>query len=354
MSRPPKQEQEPASSEVIEVAPGVLRMQLPIMFPGLAHVNCYALEDKDGFAIVDPGMPGPDSYKALKTRLRSAGSAMRHVHTVVITHSHPDHFGGAGRVARDAGAKIVTSKQFRTWWDPDEPDTDIDAETVGDSTSDDADSPRRPFPFAGPTPWGGAPPEPPKAFQSRRGRRRARRWFLTPTPTDRLDDADVTRLAGRDWVAIHTPGHTADHLCLLDRENGVLLAGDHVLPTITPHISGLGGGPDPLADFFVSLDRVAALPDVTNVLPAHGHPFTDLAGRVDHIKRHHDERLAKLRDASDRLGEASVQDYMRELFRERSWGTMAESETYAHLEHLRIDGRAESRGEGGRLLYSIG
>ena len=50
-----KQEQEPASEEVTEVADGVLRMQLPISLPGLGHVNCYALVDGDGVALVDPG-----------------------------------------------------------------------------------------------------------------------------------------------------------------------------------------------------------------------------------------------------------------------------------------------------------
>ncbi|NIR35531.1 MAG: hypothetical protein GWN79_03995, partial [Actinobacteria bacterium] len=47
-----KQEQEPAAVEVVEVAPGVVRLQLPITMPGLGHVNCYALEDERGFALV--------------------------------------------------------------------------------------------------------------------------------------------------------------------------------------------------------------------------------------------------------------------------------------------------------------
>ena len=42
---------------------------------------------------------------------------------------------------------------------------------------------------------------------------------------------------------------------------------------------------------------------------------------------------------------------MRALFRERSWGHMAESETFAHLEHLRLLGQAERREAGGYLLY---
>ena len=54
-TRPPRQEQEPASEEVTEVAPGVLRMQLPIWMPGLGHVNMYGLVDDRGLTVVDPG-----------------------------------------------------------------------------------------------------------------------------------------------------------------------------------------------------------------------------------------------------------------------------------------------------------
>ena len=50
----------------------------------------------------------------------------------------------------------------------------------------------------------------------------------TPRPTRRVEDGDVVRLAGREWMSLHTPGHTPDHLCLYDREHGVVLSGDHV------------------------------------------------------------------------------------------------------------------------------
>ena len=59
---------------------------------------------------------------------------------------------------------------------------------------------------------------------------------------------------------------------------------------------------DPLALFIESLDRVADLDGVTIVLPAHGHPFTDLPGRVDEIKEHHDERLEQIHELSARAG----------------------------------------------------
>src|SRR3954452_6061550 len=101
-TRPPKQEQEPASTEVTEVAPNILRLQLPISMPGLGHVNTYALEDDDGFTLIDPGLPGEESWKALRARMVTAGIPMNRVLHVIVTHSHPDHFGVAGMRAEQS------------------------------------------------------------------------------------------------------------------------------------------------------------------------------------------------------------------------------------------------------------
>ena len=101
MARPRRQEQEPAREEVTEVAPDVLRMQLPIRMPGLGHVNMYALIDRDGAAVVDPGLPGAATWRTIQQRLGQADLRVRDVHTVVVTHSHPDHFGGAARLANN-------------------------------------------------------------------------------------------------------------------------------------------------------------------------------------------------------------------------------------------------------------
>ena len=162
-----------------------------------------------------------------------------------------------------------------------------------------------------------------------------------------------SELGRREWVALHTPGHTPDHLCLYDPAGGVVLSGDHVLPTITPHISGIDAGPDPLSAFFSSLEKVGELDDVNTVLPAHGHPFEDLRARVKDIERHHEERLARLREANGELGAATVEQLSQRLFRQRSWGPMAESETYAHLEHLRLSGQATRESRDGVLRYSV-
>jgi glyoxylase-like metal-dependent hydrolase (beta-lactamase superfamily II) len=349
--RPRRQEQEPAGTEVTEVAPGILRTQLPVFLPGLGHVNCYLLQDDRGVALVDPGLPGPQSWRALVDRLQKAGYRPKDVHTVVVTHSHPDHFGGAGRFREKYGSDVLTHRSFKTWFDP-------ATEEAGERDVDDQPPP---MPFGRALPW-----RTDQTLQPPRGRRLryqvmrtvASSFMRAPSPTQRVDDADVVTLAGREWVSLHTPGHTADHLCLYDPVEGVVLSGDHVLPTITPHISGLiavsgESGGDPLNEFFLSLEKVARLEGVRQVLPAHGHPFDDLAGRAKAIRQHHEERLDTLRAAAGELGEASVEQLMQRLFKQRSWGQMAESETYAHLEHLRVTGEAASRFSDGLLRYHL-
>lgn len=339
---PAKQEQEDASAEVTEVAPGVLRFQLPIAFQGLGHVNAYAMEDSRGVAIVDPGLPGAASWRALEHRLAGAGMPLARVHTVVVTHSHPDHYGGAAQLAKESGAEVVAHADFQAWWER--------PHSHGEVDGDEDASPSRPWEL--PTPWGGQAYRPPlrRRLAARLPGNMGRAGWTPPEPSRRVEGGDVLDLGRRAWVVVHTPGHTLDHLCLHDPAGGVLLSGDHVLPTITPHISGLGTGADPLAAYLDSLDQVAALDDVSVVLPAHGQPFPDLPGRVAAIRAHHDERLATLRDASKTIGWASVADLSKQLFRQRSWGPMAESETYAHLEHLRLAGQAERRGEEGTAL----
>jgi glyoxylase-like metal-dependent hydrolase (beta-lactamase superfamily II) len=344
-----RQEAEPATDEVSEVAPGILRFQLPIDMPGLGHVNTYALVDDEGVALVDPGVPGEASWKALLVRLKAAGVPLARVHTAIITHSHFDHFGGAAQLAEEAHAGVLAHAAFSTWAG------DIEC---NDPTHDHGDPAlREPKTWTGTTPWGtkqhGPTREELEEFRTKT-RASGRLAFEPPHVTRRVKHGDVVQLAGRDWFVHHTPGHTVDHVCFHDPTEGVLLSGDHVLPTITPHIGGDTKG-DPLEDFFASLQAVGRIEGVQTVLPAHGHPFDDLPGRVKSIHEHHLERLETLRSVGHDLdGWASVVEYSHHLFRERSWGQMAESETWAHLEHLALTGRAESRwGQDGLLEYRV-
>jgi glyoxylase-like metal-dependent hydrolase (beta-lactamase superfamily II) len=379
--KPKRQEQEDAKEEISEVAKDILRMQLPIDIPGLGHVNMYALIDDDGAALIDPGLPGPSTWAAIRHRLRQAGLEPRHIHTVFITHSHPDHFGGAVQIAKESGAKIVAHRAFH-FGGPSKKKihTGEHAHTHGshdhhsEASVDDlsihmellerdrrrAQNPLRNIfgalkRISTPAPWKG-PAERAEIKQLLRWLKFATigRSRFFPKVTHHVEHGDMLRLAHREWFVQHTPGHTADHICLHDPATGAFLLGDHVLPSITPHIGGVSYLPDPLKSFFYSLDRVGEISDVDLALPAHGHPFKDLKGRAHAIKDHHHDRLEEIRTIAKDVGRADVNTFMKRLFRERSWGEMAESETYAHLEHLRLEGQAEAhRNDAGRLVYDI-
>ena len=375
--RPRKQEQLPASTDITEVGPGVLRLQVPIFFTGLGHVNSYALIDKRGAAIVDAGMPGRSTWLALTSRLKSAGLSVRDVHTVIVTHSHPDHFGAAGRLAHEAGAELVTEQRFHTWLGPkshtnghgadacddiiagaldtgDEAATSATAPTSATSATSEDDDTGYFSSSMRTTPWGGSPiPHLQRTIWFMRlARLHLLPWMRPPVPTKRVAGGDHLRLAGRDWEVLHTPGHTGDHMCLFDPEARLLISGDHVLPTITPHVPGMSPLADPLGQYMRSLASMRHL-DVTKVLPAHGNPFADLPGRIDEIVEHHEGRLAELRALVAAQGPMTVVDLSKELFRRPVWGMMAESETYAHLEYLRLQGELERFDLNGQAAYRL-
>jgi len=321
--------------------------------PGLGHVNCYLLEDGRGVAVVDPGLPGEESWAAFVDRLERAGYRVDDVHTIVVTHSHPDHYGGAARIRYETGADVITHETFRSIWAADDLGAEEDSSTLEVNLPDDRAAALERY-FSRPSPWGGTRAGPPPEFleRMRKAGESTGGTFAIPGPTIPLTDGQTVELARREWVAMHTPGHTYDHLCLFDPEHGVVLTGDHVLPSITPHISGLTPQTDPLAEFFASLGRMEELDGVSIALPAHGHPFTDLGSRARHIIEHHEDRLDIVRGAWPNLPGGTVPDFMRVLFRERSWGDMAESETYAHLEHLRELGELTRADTDGIARYS--
>ncbi|HUR78769.1 MAG TPA: MBL fold metallo-hydrolase [Acidimicrobiales bacterium] len=350
-----KSEQAPASEEILDLGNGVIRMQLPIAMPGLRHVNMYGLLDDRGLAIIDVGVPGPMTWKAVQKRLKDAGFKVTDVHTVLVTHSHPDHFGCAGRLVTEANAQLVTHNNFRLFWN------DKHGQTCNHGDTDMAhdESLTEGNPFTEPNPWDGQSHQmgPPRGRRLMYRLMRSRMFFANykvPDPARRVRNGDVIRLAGRDMFAVHTPGHTLDHLCIHDPEAGQVFTGDHVLPHITPYISGLAGGTNPLLDYFASLERTAALPDVTRALPAHGIVIDEPQTRCREIIEHHEERFNRLRKGSLELGKAaSVRELSQFLFHPDKIGPMADGECYAHLEYLRLAGRADVRTEHETKLYEV-
>ncbi|MFG1858305.1 MBL fold metallo-hydrolase [Actinomadura geliboluensis] len=106
-----------------------------------------------------------------------------------------------------------------------------------------------------------------------------------------LDDGERVGLTARDLDVFATPGHTRGHIVLRDAAAGLLFAGDHILPHITPSI-GLETEPErkPLRSYLESLRLVRDMPD-TLLLPAHGPVKPSAHTRIDELLEHHAERL---------------------------------------------------------------
>ena len=155
-------------------------------------------------------------------------------------------------------------------------------------------------------------------------------------------------VGGRSLRAVHTPGHTRGHLVFADLAGGLLFAGDHVLPHITPSI-GFEAAPaeSPLADYLRSLAAVRAMPDL-RLLPAHGPVTESVHARVDELLTHHEDLLAASQAAVE-AGAATPYEAARALGwtrRNRSFADLdvgnrmlAVCETAAHLLVLEAQGR---------------
>ncbi len=113
---------------------------------------------------------------------------------------------------------------------------------------------------------------------------------------DGLPPGSVIAEGGSELEVIATPGHSADSVSLLLREDRAVLTGDTVLGRGTTVI-----GPDgSLRDYLASLGRLRALADraeIAVLLPGHGPLLPDPAGTLDYYRAHREERLAEIRAA---------------------------------------------------------
>lgn len=314
----------PEAGQVLPVAPGIwwLRMPLPI---SLDHINLWLLEEPGGFALVDTGMAttiARDIWEALfKTML-----ADRPLTRILLTHLHPDHAGLAAWLQRRFAVPVWTSAE-----------TLAQLRVLLGETTPQMLATRVAF-FAR---HGVEPIEEITASLGSRGYQDSVDGL--PQAGRLMLDNDVTPIGARSWHWMDTGGHAHGHLCLhAAQPQSVLIAGDQVLPTISPNVglTPLTPDPNPLATYLRSLERLSALDPATLVLPSHGRPFYGLATRALEIRQHHERHIAKLFEAC-RTPLTAFQ-CLPFLYRRQQRGFhlfLAMGEALAHLEYLACSGQ---------------
>ncbi|HVW68435.1 MAG TPA: MBL fold metallo-hydrolase [Steroidobacteraceae bacterium] len=318
----------PAPGEWLEVAPGVhwLRMHLPL---ALDHINLWALEDGDGWTLVDTGMQTADIAAAWRTLLpRLVGD--RPVKRVICTHMHPDHIGMAGWLTRKFDCPLwITRLEYLTC-----------RVLVADMAREAPPDAIRFYRASG---WDEAALEDYKARFGGFGKH----VYPLPDSYRRVVDGEELLIGGRPWRAVVGSGHSPEHLSLHCPQARLLISGDQVLPRITSNVSVFPTEPeaDPLSDWLQSLASIKArVPDDVLVLPAHNLPFTGLWLRLDQLIQGHERALARLVEALAEPKRAI--DVFGLLFRRQVGGDllpMASGESLAHLNCLIRRGRIVRR-----------
>src|SRR5262249_1792121 len=131
-------------------------------------------------------------------------------------------------------------------------------------------------------------------------------------PDDWLRAGMVVEVGSRSLHVIETPGHTLGHVVFHDTDAGLLFAGDHVLPHITPSIGFEAAPPHRPLPLSLSSLRLVAAPADPRLVPAHGPVLPSTHRRTAELVAHHDRRLAQTEQAV-RAGHATGYEVARAL-----------------------------------------
>jgi glyoxylase-like metal-dependent hydrolase (beta-lactamase superfamily II) len=304
-----------------EIIEGIFELRLPIPFEdGL--VNVFLFIDGDDIDLLDCGMNSGESLELIRSSITSLGG--KRLRRLVVTHIHPDHYGAAGILAGPDGADLYLHRLEVPLVNP----RYVGLEHLVLEV--------RKYLLVN-----GVPADEADVLSNSQ---RALSQVVAPAePAVQLDGAETLTMGRMELRVEWTPGHSPGHICLYSAASGLLFAGDHMLPDLSPNI-GLHpqSTPDPLHEYLEGLTRLAAYAPRL-ILPAHGRPFTDAAGRVQVLAVHHRKRMDRVMGILTD-GELTGWQVALELWgpREQLYEKrLALQEGLAHLQALAVEGKLE-------------
>jgi glyoxylase-like metal-dependent hydrolase (beta-lactamase superfamily II) len=279
----------------VAILKNVLRLTAPN--PGVMTgpgTNSYLVGDAHtGFIVIDPGPADADHLQRLWQAARHTDGRGGNIRMIVCTHSHPDHSPGA----KPLQALCTSESPFPAIMGLPSAATARAASTfTPDTVLQDGE-------------------------------------VLRLTVPNQGDDAQVSTHSLR---AVHTPGHAANHVCLLLEEDGLLFSGDHILNGSTTVIDPPDGH---MGDYLHSLDVLHAQCsqlDVEYILPAHGHVIPNALGAITHLKAHRLQREAKIAAVMQTNPQGTLDQWLPLAYDDvdpRIW-PVAKRSLLAHVEHI--------------------
>ncbi|WP_211746348.1 MBL fold metallo-hydrolase [Paenibacillus sp. Marseille-Q4541] len=251
----------------------IVQVKISMSYP-LRWVNSYLWRGETGVVIVDPGPRSEQTEEEWRIVWDALSIAPNEITDIVLTHHHPDHYGLAGWMQEQTGAKVWMSQRAHQ-----------EAEFMWGKTADINQVLPDFFRSHGMTEkWAEQLFSHMESFQPQ----------VTPFPRVQYIEEGAFEVGGRKFQAIETAGHAPGHLSFYDPERELILCGDAVLPQISPNVSLLpGSDPEPLLHFLEGLERMEGL-EVRKAFPGHRHPMVSYQSRLGTLKAHHGERLQQM------------------------------------------------------------
>ena len=322
---------------ISEISENLYRITLPMPFR-LRHVHAYALTSGPDVCLFDTGMYMPGAFERLEKDLASIGWSVRNITEIYLSHVHTDHCGMTGIIQDESKARVYLSRKAHLAHEHFQQGLRL-IEQAGLFYSRQ-----------------GVPADDVRAIIEEIEDMRTR--IPDFAITGFVGESEVRTFGGRSFEVVYTPGHADGHVCFFFRDEGLLLAGDHILPYIPPSLSPNIYDEEfqPLASYLASLAAIEKLP-VACAHPGHGTSFSGVYERISEIREHHtikkDFLLGIVNNkprsvfgiAGELLGEAGAARDDWEKF-------MALNETYVYLKELKREGAIMEKVSDGILLYS--